>query len=236
MSDPLDRVGAELGAALRRELPRVRRRRAAVTAGVLAVVVAVPAAGAVTGWAGLAGGETPLPTQVPDGLRLQLAGARDEQGPWRLEVYRAALAGTSGRIGVCVFVSRDWGGAGRCVSGADLGALTDAGPDAQSRVGGGIVRADVDRVEVTIDRFDGSSSRVVALTPTPAPAETLKRRGLPTGLGSYAVVLSRDEYTVAGVRALSGDGRTLAVSGSPAPAAPALQPRPSPALAEDPTP
>lgn len=236
MSDPLDRVGTELSEALRRELPRVRRRRrVAAVASLLAAAVAVPATGAVTNWAGLAGGETPLPTQVPGELRLQLAGARDEAGPWRLDVYRAALGGTRGRIGVCVFVSRETGGGGRCVATADVGPLVDAGLDQQARVAGGIVRSAVDRVEVTIDRYEGGRSRVVALTPKDAPEGELARRALPAGLGSYAVVLDRDEGSVAGVRALAADGRTVATAGRPAAGNQAIT-TPSPALLEDQTP
>lgn len=237
MNDPLERAGRELGAALQRELPRLRRRRrVTVLASLITVAIAVPATGAATNWAGLAGGETPLPTQVPDVLRLRLAGARDASGPWRLEVYRAALGGTSGRVGVCVFLSRETGGSGRCVATENVGPLVDAGLDPQVRVAGGIVRSEVDRVEVSIDRNGGGRSRTVALRPKGAPADELARRDLPAGLRSYAVVLAPDEAAVAGVRALDARGRTVVTTGRPAPENPAATATPSPALLEAPSP
>lgn len=233
--DPLDALGRELSSALRRELPRLRRRRrVTVAATVLALAAAVPATGAVTDWAGLAGGETPVPTQVPPGLRLQLAGAADEGGRWRLEVYRAALGG--GGVGLCVFLSRETGGTGRCTAEGSLGSLVDAGDDPQVRVGGGIVRGPVARVELAVARQDARPGRVVAVTPARAPAAELSARNLPGDLRSYAVVLDREERGVQGVRAVDLAGRTIATSGRAAPAAPRTPSRPSPVLLEEPTP
>jgi len=239
MSDvpALDALGREMGAALRRELPALRRRRrAAALAGVLAVAVAVPAAGSATEWAGLAGGQTALPTQVRDGLRLQLQAGRDERGPWRLEIYRAKLAGSGGKVGLCVFVSREGGGTGRCLPSARVGRLVDAGQDAMVGVAAGVVRGPVARVEVTLERYDRIGRRVVAAIPAPSPSGALAARGLPEDLRPFAVVARGDETTVGGLRALDADGTTIATSGRPAPSAPRLEAVPSPVPTADPRP
>lgn len=239
MSDvpALDALGRDMGAALRRELPGLRRRRRiAALAGVLAVAVAVPAAGSATDWAGLAGGQTALPTQVRDELRLQLQAGRDEQGSWRLEIYRARLAGSGGKVGVCVFVSREGGGTGRCLPAARVGRLVDAGQDPMIGVAAGVVRGPGARVEVTLERYDRSARRVVAVIPAPAPSRALAARGLPKELRPFAVVARGDETTVAGLRALDADGRTIATSGRPAPAAVGRKAVPSPVPAVEPRP
>ena len=239
MSDfaPLDELGRALAAALERDAPRIRRRRRVVAAAVaLSVAVAIPAAGAVSGWAGLAGGETPLPTQVPDGLRVGLAGASDARGPWRLEAYRAALAGSGGRVGTCVFATRTSGGTGRCLARGAMGLLVDTGQDPVVAVAAGVVRGAVARVEVTVTRDDGERGRVIAVTPASAPADRLAARDLPADLRAYAVVLDDDERGPVGVRALAPSGQTLAVSGKPAPASPRAPARPTPFAAERPRP
>lgn len=223
----LDELGVSVGSALRRELPRVRRRRRLVTASVLAsVVVAVPAAGTATNWAGLAGGETPLPTQVDAATRATLVSGTDARGGWRVEAYRAELSGRPGTVGVCVFASRRDGGAGRCVPAEKLGPLSAAG-DASVTLGGlvgGVVRDGVTRVEVTIRPYEagaGRQARVVAVTPAAADAAVLRARDLPGDLRPFAVLVDTAYGGLpVGVRALDADGRTLAVSGRPAPARP----------------
>lgn len=233
---PLDTLGRDLDAALRRELPVVRRRRRiAAVAGALALAFAVPAAGTVTDWAGLAGGETALPTQVADGLRLPLAGGTDARGPWRLDVYRATLQGAGGRVGMCVFVTRSLGGTGRCLAPDAPGELVDPGRDPQVAIAAGVVRGRVARVEVTLARYDGKHRRVVAVGPSPAPADALQGRGLPTDLRPFAVVPPPGSV-VLGVRALDATDRTLEIAARPAAPAPKVRARPSPIPAPAPRP
>ena len=233
----LDHVGEQLAAGLRRELPRVRRRRrSALVGGLLSVAIVVPAAGTATKWAGLAGGETALPTQVAPQLRAMLAEGRDARGRWRLEAYRAAISDLQGTVGVCVFVSRRDTGGGRCVRESRLGPLTMAadGDDALSAIAAGVVRAEVTRVEVTLRSQERPRTRgVVAVTPARAPRAALRERGLPQDLRPFAVLLSRLPSEVTGIRALDGHGQTLAVAGQPATAAPAIAARPSPMSAAE---
>ncbi|MCA1569052.1 MAG: hypothetical protein LC798_01775 [Chloroflexi bacterium] len=233
----LDRVGEQLADGLRRELPVVRRRRrTALVGGLLSVAIVVPAAGTATKWAGLAGGETALPTQVVPQLRATLAEGRDARGRWRVEAYRAAISDLGGTIGVCVFVSRRDAGGGRCVRESRLGPLTVAadGDDALSAIAAGVVRGEVTRVEVTLRSQERPRTRsVIAVIPAPAPRGALRERGLPQDLRSFAVLLSRLPSEVSGIRALDADGQTLAVAGQPAAAAPAIAARPSPISAAE---
>lgn len=234
----LDELGVTVGAALRRELPRVRRRRRLVTASVLAsVVVAVPAAGTATNWAGLAGGETPLPTQVDPATRATLASGVDSRGGWRVEAYRAALSGRPGTVGVCVFASRRDGGAGRCAPADELGPLSSAGESSATLGGlvGGVVRDGVTRVEVTVRPYEaGGPTRVVAVTPAVADADALRARDLPADLRPFVVLVDPLSGGLpVGVRALGADGRTLAVSGRPAAARPQVVAGRSPSSVEE---
>lgn len=233
----LDRLGEQLGTALRRELPGVRRRRRALlTAGVLSVLLAVPAAGTVTEWAGLAGGETALPTQVREQLRATLHEGRDDRGRWRVEAYRAKLSSQGATVGVCVFASRRDGGSGRCVPEDRLGALTVASGGEVGFVGiaGGVVREPVARLEVTLRSYTQPVLReVVALTPAAAPADALRARGLPDDLRPFAVLFTRVGAETTGIRALDQAGRTVAVFGRPARPAPSVAARPSPITAPE---
>ena len=233
----LDRLGEQLGAALRRELPGVRRRRRALlAAAVLSVLVAVPAAGTVTEWAGLAGGETALPTQVREQLRVTLHDGRDERGAWRVEAYRAKLSSQDAGVGVCVFASRRDGGSGRCVPEDRLGALTVAsgGDVGFAGIAGGVVRDPVFRVEVTLRSYTQPRVRhVVAITPAAAPGDVLRARGLPDDLRPFAVLFTRFGADTTGIRALDQAGRTLAVFGRPARPAPSAAARPSPITAPE---
>lgn len=233
MSDiaALDRLGADLGTALRRELPGLRRRRrVTLAASMAAALVAIPAAGAVTNWAGLAGGETALPTQVRAGLRVTLTAGRDERGPWRLDAYRAAIGGSPGAVGTCVFVSREVGGSGRCLATARLGALTiaDSGFGGFTGIVGGVVRDPVARIELTLRPSGGRRVDVRAITPGTAPASTLRARGLPTDLRPFAAVLTQPQREAVGIRALDAAGRTVTVVGRSAPARPGTPAHPSP--------
>jgi hypothetical protein len=228
----LDRLGEQIGTVLRRELPAVRRRRRALLiAGVLSVLVAVPAAGTVTDWAGLAGGETALPTQVREQLRATLHEGRDERGRWRVEAYRAKLSSQGGSVGVCVFASRRDGGSGRCVPEERIGALTVAsgGDVGLAWIAGGVVRDPVSRVEVTLRSYTQPTvSEVVAITPAAAPADALRARGLPDDLRPFAVLFTRVAGETTGIRALDQAGHTVAVFGRPARPAPSVAARPSP--------
>jgi hypothetical protein len=180
----LEALGRDLGAALRRELPGVRRRRRmGLVAGLLTVIAAVPAAGTVTDWAGPAGGETPLPTQVRSDLRVVLADGRDARGPWRLEAYRAQVEALDGRVGVCVFLSRRDGGTGRCAPESRLGPIVDTGQDFEVGLVGGVVRSAVVRVEVALEPFvvalSGHESRVRGLRAVDAEGRTVGASGTP---------------------------------------------------------
>ena len=232
----LDRLGEQIGTALRRELPMVRRRRRALLiAGVVSVLVAVPAAGTVTDWAGLAGGETALPTQVREQLRATVHEGRDERGRWRVEAYRAKLS-SQGGVGVCVFASRRDGGSGRCVPEDRIGALTVAsgGDVGFEGIAGGVVRDPVSRVEVTLRSYTQPAViEVVAITPAAAPADVLRARGLPDDLRPFAVLFTRLASETTGIRALDQAGRTVAVFGRPARGAPSVAARPSPVPAPE---
>lgn len=233
----LDRLGEQLGAALRRELPGVRRRRRALlAAAVLSVLVAVPAAGTVTEWAGLAGGETALPTQVREQLRVTLHDGRDERGRWRVEAYRAKLSSQDAGVGICVFASRRDGGSGRCVPEDRIGALMVAsgGDVGFAGIAGGVVREPVARLEVTLRSYTQPAVRdVVAITPAAAPGDGLRARGLPDDLRPFAVLFSRVGAETTGIRALDQAGRTIAVFGRPARPAPSVTARPSPITAPE---
>ncbi|MDP2710710.1 MAG: hypothetical protein Q8O56_05790 [Solirubrobacteraceae bacterium] len=233
----LDRLGDQLGTALRRELPAIRRRRRTLlAASLLSIAIAVPAAGAATNWAGLAGGETALPTQVRPELRATVAGGRDAGGRWRVEAYRAAIGGRGSTVGVCVFASRRDGGGGRCVPDDGLGPLTVAsgGDVGFAGVAGGVARGDVTRVEVTLQSYERPRARtVVAVTPGRAPRAALRARDLPEDLRPFVVLFTRFASQAVGMRALDEAGRTLAVSGRPAAAAPAARARPSPITAPE---
>lgn len=229
----LDDLGTAMGAALRRELPGVRRRRRWLAASAIAsVLVAVPAAGTATQWAGLAGGETPLPTQVNAATRATLAAGTDTRGSWRIEAYRAAIGGQPGTIGVCVFASRRDGGAGRCVPTDKLGPLSSAGESSVTLGGlvGGVVREAVTRVEVTVRPYEpGRPSGVVAVTPAPADPAMLEARDLPQDLRPFVVLVDAQFAGLpVGVRALDAGGRTVAISGRPAAARPQVPARSSP--------
>ncbi len=233
----LDRLGEQLATALRRELPAVRRRRRALLgAAVLSVLVAVPAAGTVTDWAGLAGGETALPTQVREQLRATLHEGRDERGRWRVEAYRAKISSEDGDVGVCVFASRRDGGSGRCVPEDRIGALTIAsgGDVGFAGIAGGVVREPVARLEVALRSYRRPVVReVVAIIPAVAPADVLRARGLPDDLRPFAVLFTRFGAETTGVRALDRAGRTVAVFGRPARPAPSVAARPSPITAPE---
>lgn len=233
----LDRLGEQLGTAVRRELPRVRRRRRALlTAVVLSGLVAVPAAGTVREWAGLAGGETALPTQVREQLRATLHEGRDEGGRWRVEAYRAKLSSDGGVVGVCVFASRRDGGGGRCMPEDQIGALTVAtgGDVGFAAIAGGVVRDPVTRVEITLRSYTRPPMReVVAVTPAVAPGGPLRARGLPEDLQPFAILFARSGAEIVGLRALDDSGRTVAIFGRPARPAPSVASRPSPITAPE---
>jgi len=232
----LDRVGEQLADGLRRELPVVRRRRRVLlAASVLSAAIVVPAAGTATNWAGLAGGQTALPTQVAPQLRATLAEGRDARGRWRVEAYRAAISDLGGTIGVCVFASRRDGGGGRCVPEARIGPLTVAadGNEPFGAITGGVVRGDVRRVEVSLRSYQHRHLRkVVAVAPAAAPRAALRARGLPDDLRPFAV-LRAELSVVTGLRGVDAAGRTVAVFGRPAPPAPAIAARPSPVTAPE---
>lgn len=231
----LDRLGDQLGAALRRELPSVRRRRRTLlVTGVVSVLAAVPAAGTATDWAGLAGGETALPTQVREQLRATLDEGRDERGRWRVDAYRAAIGSDGAAVGVCVFVSRRDGGGGRCLPEDRIGALTVAsdGDSGFAAITGGVVRDPVTRVELTLRSHTNARRReVIAIAPGRARRAVLRERGLPDDLRPFVVLFTRYGSRTAGIRALDDAGRTIAVFGRPARPAPAVKARPSPITA-----
>ena len=231
MSDipTLDAYGERLATALRRSAPGIRRRRRVATVTALLV----PAAGTATDWAGLAGGETALPTQIGGELRVTLSEGRDARGRWRLEAYRAALGQQRGAVGVCVFVSRDSGGSGRCAPGSRLPALNVASASGEPGVVAGTVGAAVARVEITIRSLDRTGRRrVLAVSPAPAPTELLRERALPVTLRSFALALPDRQSDATGIRAVDEAGRTVGRVGRPAPPAPAVRASLSPATFE----
>ncbi|PTL59033.1 hypothetical protein [Paraconexibacter algicola] len=231
----LDRLGEQLGDAVRAERRAGRRRRRLVgSVAAAALAVAVPAAGTATEWAGLAGGETPLPVQVADGGRATLAAGVDGRGAWSVEAYRAALSGRSA-VGVCVFTVRRDTGAGRCAPVERLGPLTTS-LDAAAAQGlvGGTVRGPVSRVEVTVTRSVTPTVRVIATTPPAPEADLLRARDLPDDLRAFVVLLGdRDLVGVRGVRALDRRGATVALAGRPAPPAPSAPARRTPAIDQE---
>jgi hypothetical protein len=227
----LDRYGERLGEALVDRAPRLRRRRGATAlAVVVAATIAVPAAGTVARWAGLAGGETALPAQLPPEARTALLRSTDGRGAWTLEAYRAALGGGDGRIGVCVFLSWASGGSGRCVPADAVPEAIVASTGTERGVVAGVVRDAGARVEVTLRR--GDRSRVVALRPAVAPAAALQDRELPPDLLGFALEVG-PQSEVLGVRVTRADGTTLARVGTPAAPDPAVPAQRSPADEED---
>lgn len=227
----LDVTGARLGLALEQRLPEVRRtrRRRSWLAGVAgALIIAAPAAGTATDWAGLAGGETALPTQAAPGLRVTLLDFGEARIGGRLEAYRARLA-DDGRTGLCVFLSGPRGGAGRCVPENEVGDAVLTGGDLLAGGTGGVLRGRAVRAEVTVRDRPGRPARVVAVAPAAAPVRALRARALPEDLRPFAVV---GPLLTVGVRVLDADGRTLAQDGRPAPPRPDLPAQRSPLAVE----
>lgn len=215
----MDRMGAELEAALRRReraRPWWRTRR---LLGVLAAlaVVAVPAAGSQVDWAGLVNGETALPTQAGPDVRTVLAsGERHRASAWQLVVYRAriATADGTGPVGLCTYVTLPLAasGSGRCTANAARApALLVASRGDSVGVLAGVVGARAARVELTLR--DGRRLAVAPQTPDPA---LLVKRALPAPLRFFVVdVTSHGTAQLVGVRVLDRAGEEIARSGRP---------------------
>lgn len=216
----MDRMGAELEAALRRRPPRRVWWRAHPLVAVLAAlaVVALPAAGSQVDWVALVRGETALPTQAPAGLRTVLSsGDRYRSDAWQLVVYKAriATADGSGPIGLCSYVTLAirQSGSGRCIAADRTPDLLVASRGDDVGVLAGLVSADARRVELTLE--DG---RRLAVAPQAASATLLHKRGLPTDLRYFVVdVTGSGQARLAGARVRDGAGATVARFGRPRP-------------------
>lgn len=214
----LDRMGAELEAALRQPPRRRAWWRAhplPATVAVLALL-ALPAAASRVDWAGLVDGETALPTQARAGVQTVLAdGDPQRADAWRFVVYKARIgtADGAGPIGLCTYVTLRFGasGSGRCRPSLRPPALLVASRGDALGVLAGLVGAGAARVELTLR--DG---RRLALAPQEPDRTLLRRRGLPDGLAFFAVdVAAHGTARLAGVRVLDGAGGELARSGRP---------------------
>lgn len=211
----MHRLGHDLESALRARPRRSWLRAHPVLAALAALaVLAVPAAGTAIDWARLVNGETALPTQTPPQVRTVLASGRPhEPGAWQLVVYKAALAGqSSGRPGLCAYVTQLDGGTGRCVPASGIRELLVASTSGGFRGPiGGIVSPRAERIELTL-----SDGRRLAVAPQRAGAELLARRGFPRGLNFFIVDAGPfSPTTLAGARVRDAHGNELARSGSP---------------------
>lgn len=207
----LDRLGADLEAALRERRRRRWWRAHPVLAAVVALVaLAVPAAGTQVHWASLVHGETALPTQAR-GVRAVLARGDDDQvSAWQLVVYNARLAGQpDDRLGLCAFVTDYNGGIGRCVPRDASSPLILASDGSATAAIAGLVSPAVARVDLTL--VDGRRLAVAAQAPDPA---VLRKAALPAELRFFTVA---GGARVAGAVARSADGRELARTGRPRP-------------------
>ena len=218
MIPALDRMGADLEAALRRS-PRRPWWRAHPAIALLAVVavVAAPAAGSRVDWAGLVSGETALPTQAGSGVRTLLAsGDRYRADAWQLVVYKARIASADGAgpVGLCSYVALtiDGTGAGRCARTAERAPelLVSSRGDGTGVIAG-LVSARAARVELTL-----ADGRRLALAPQTLDAATASRRGLPDGLRFFVVdVAEFGRARLRGARVRDAVGHELARSGRP---------------------
>jgi hypothetical protein len=216
----MDRMGAELEAALRRR-PRRRvwwRAHPLVAALAALAAVALPAAGSQVDWASLVRGETALPTQARPGLRTVLSsGDRYRYDAWQLVVYKARIGTADGRgpVGLCAFVTLAVTqiGSGRCSAADRAPDLLIASRGDDVGVIAGLVSASARRVELTLE--DG---RRLAVAPQAAPAALLRERGLPADLRYFVVdVTGRGEARLAGARVRDAAGAGLASFGRPRP-------------------
>jgi len=207
----LDRLGADLEAALRAR-PRRRWWRAhPLVAAVLALAaLAVPAAATQVHWASLVHGETALPTQARGAAAVLAHGDERDAAAWQLVAYNARLAGQpEGKVGLCAFVTDYNGGIGRCVPRDASSALILASDGSATAAIAGLVSPAVARVELTL--IDG---RRLAVAPQAPDPEVLRKAALPRELRYFTVA---GGARLAGASARSDDGAVLARTGRPRP-------------------